>query len=101
MSTDKLNIKKEILIGFIVALVATAFGCFLFIEFFSNYGFYKSLELIKEGNLEGKILVLGAIANFFVFFVFLKKKQLYRARGVLMETFFIAFLVLLLTLFSK
>ena len=89
------------LIGFIVALIATSFGCFLFIEFFSKYDFYKSLELIKEGNLEGKVLVLGAIANFFVFFIFLKKKQIYRARGVLLESFLIAFIVLLLTLFSK
>ena len=94
---NKPNIKKEILIGFLAALVATSFGCFIFIEFFSKYDFQTSLELIKEGNLEGKVLVLGAIANFFVFFTFLKKKQIYRARGVLMETFFIAFLVLLLT----
>ena len=65
------------------------------------YDFYTSLDLIKEGDLEGKVLILGAIANFFVFFIFLKKKQIYRARGVLIETFFIAFLVLLLTLFSK
>ncbi|HSQ47789.1 MAG TPA: hypothetical protein VLM44_12835 [Lutibacter sp.] len=93
--------KKEILIGFLVALVATSFGCFLFIEFFSPLDFEKSLELIKEGNLEGKILVLGAIAKFFVFFVFLKKKQINRARGVIMETFLIAFIVLLLTLFKN
>ena len=93
--------KKELLIGFLVALVATSFGCFLFIEFFSTVDFYESLELIKEGNLEGKVLVLGAVANFFVFFVFLKKKQIYRARGVMMETFLIAFIVLLLTLLNK
>ena len=93
--------KKELLIGFLVALVATSFGCFLFIEFFSTVDLYESLKLIKEGNLEGKVLVLGAVANFFVFFVFLKKKQIYRARGVMMETFLIAFIVLLLTLFSK
>ncbi|MBG7628971.1 MAG: hypothetical protein IZT56_00925 [Bacteroidetes bacterium] len=98
---NKLNIKKEILIGFLVAIVATSFGCFIFIEFFSKFDFTRSLELIKEGNLEGKILVLGAIANFFVFFTFLKKKQIYRARGVLMETFVVAFIVLLLTLFSE
>lgn len=97
----KLNIKKEILIGFLVAIVATSFGCFIFIEFISEFDFDKSLEMIKEGNLEGKILVLGAIANFFVFFTFLKKKQIYRARGVLMETFVVAFIVLLLTLFSE
>lgn len=93
--------KKEIAIGFFIALIATAFGCFIFIEFFSNFDFNQSLALIKEGNLEGKILVLGAIANFFVFFIFLKKKQIYRARGVLIETFLIAFLVLLLTFFNK
>ena len=93
--------KKELLIGFLVALVATSFGCFLFIEFFSTVDFYESLELIKEGNLEGKVLVLGAVANFFVFFVFLKKRQIYRARGVMMETFVIAFIVLLLTLFNS
>ncbi len=92
--------KKEILIGFVVALIATSFGCFIFIEFFSNFDFYKSLELIQEGNLEGRVLVLGSIANFFVFFVFLKKNQIYRARGVLLETFLIALIVLFLTLFS-
>ncbi|PHS51014.1 MAG: hypothetical protein COB01_11400 [Lutibacter sp.] len=88
------------LIGFIVALIATSFGCYIFIEYFSKYDFYKSLALIKEGNLEGRVLILGAIANFFVFFVFLKKKQIYRARGVLFETFLIALIVLFLTLFS-
>ena len=94
-------IKKEILIGFLFAVVATLFGSFVFIEFFSSFSFYESLALIKEGNLQGKVLVLGAIANFFVFFVFLKKKQIYRARGVLIETFLVAFIVLILTLFLK
>ena len=98
---DKINIKKEILIGFLVGMIATAFGCFIFIEFFSMFDFYKSLDLIKEGSLEGKILVLGALANFFVFFTFLKKKQIYRARGVLMETFFVAIVVLFLTFFTN
>lgn len=91
--------KKEIFIGFVVALIATSFGCFIFIEYISDYDFYRSLELIKEGGLIGKVVVLGAIANFFVFFIFLKKKQIYRARGVLLETFLIALLVLFLTLF--
>lgn len=92
---------KELLIGFIIGLIATTVGAVIFIEFFSTCDFYRSLELIQEGNLEGKVLSLGAIANFFVFFIFLKKKQIYRARGVLFETFFIAFLVLLLTFFQS
>jgi len=93
--------KKEILIGFIVALIATSFGCFVFIEFFSNFNFDKSITLIKEGNLEGRVLVLGSLANFFVFYVFLKKKQIYRARGVLMETIVVALTVLMLTIFNN
>lgn len=93
--------KKEILIGFLTAIVSTTFGCIIFIEFFSKYNFEKSLQLIVEGKLYGKVLVLGAIANFFVFFIFLKKKQIYRARGVILESFVIAFIVLLLTFFMK
>lgn len=92
--------KKEIAIGFLTALVATSFGCFIFIEFFSQFDFDRSLELIIEGNLEAKVLILGAVANLFVFFIFLKKKQIYRARGVLMATFVIAFLVLIFTFLS-
>ncbi|WP_111706458.1 hypothetical protein [Lutibacter citreus] len=90
--------KKEILIGFLVAIVATLIGSYIFIELFSKFNFNRSLELIKEGDLGGKVLMLGALANFFVFFVFLKKKQIYRARGVLIETFLVAFLVLLLNI---
>ena len=96
---EKRNMYKEIAIGFIIALIATAFGCFIFIEFFSYFEFYKSLDLIVEGRLQGKVLVLGALANLFVFFVFIKKKQEYRARGVLLETILIALFVTVLTLF--
>ncbi len=88
-------IKKEILIGFIVALIATAFGFFIYVELVSTYGFEETLKIIKEGKLYGKILGLAAIPNLFVFFVFLKKKQDYRAKGVLFATFFIAFLILI------
>lgn len=92
--------KKEIFIGFTVGLLATICGCYIFIEFSSKHNFYESLKLISKANLYGKILVLGAIANLFVFFIFLKKRQIYRARGVLLETFLIAFLVVFLTLFK-
>lgn len=96
---DKSSMYKEMAIGFVIALIATAFGCFVFIEYFSNFDFQKSLDLIAEGKLQGKVLVLGALANLFVFFIFIKKKQEYRARGVLLETILIALFVTVLTLF--
>lgn len=88
--------KKEVLIGILVALFATLCGFFIYVQFVSKLGFYETIEFIKEGNLFGKVLTLAAIPNLFVFFVFIKKRQDYRARGVLVMTVFTAITVLLL-----
>lgn len=55
--------------------------------------------MIKEGNLYGKILALAAIPNLFVFFVFIKKREDNKAKGVLIATFLIAFITLVLKFF--
>ena len=86
--------KKEILIGFLVAVIATVFGFYIYVEFVLPYEFNESIKIIKEENLWGKIIGLSAMPNILVFFIFLKKKQDYRARGVLLETFVLAFLIL-------
>jgi len=85
-------IKKEITIGILFSIIATLAGAFMYIEFFSQYDFEISLKLLHESNLYGKVLTLAAIPNLFVFFVFIKKKQDYRARGVLLTTILIAFI---------
>tara|TARA_R110002073_G_scaffold331253_1_gene515908 strand:- start:8222 stop:8509 length:288 start_codon:yes stop_codon:yes gene_type:complete len=77
------HIRKEIIIGFLVSFFATAAGVFLYLQYFSKYGFEETLEMIIDGNLYGKVISLAALPNLFVFFIFLKKKQDYRARGVL------------------
>jgi len=87
--------KKEILIGFVIGLLATACGFYIYVEFVSPYSFEETLKILKEGSLYGKVLGLAAIPNLFVFFIFLKKKQDLRARGVLLACFVIAFLILL------
>lgn len=87
-------IKKEMLIGFLVAMIATVFGFYVYVEFVLPYEFNESIKIIKEENLWGKIIGLSAMPNILVFFIFLKKKQDYRARGVLLETFVLAFLIL-------
>ncbi len=88
-------IKKEILIGFTIAVIATVFGFYLYIEFVSSYGFGETLKIMDEQGLYGKVLGLAAIPNLFVFFIFLKKKQDYRAKGVLLASFLVAFFILL------
>ncbi|CAI8284777.1 MAG: Uncharacterised protein [Polaribacter sp. SA4-10] len=90
------TIKKDILIGVLVALFATFGGIYLYLEYFSRYEFNETLQLIKKGNLFGKVLSLAAVSNLFVFFVFIKKNQDNRAKGVLLATILIALTTLVL-----
>lgn len=90
------TVKKDILIGILVSLFATAGGCFLYIEYFSKFSFSETLQMIQDGNLYGKILSIAAIPNLFVFFVLIKKKQDNRAKGVLITTIVIALITLVL-----
>lgn len=92
-------IKKEILIGFLVSLFSTACGIFLYLQYFSKYSFDVTVQMIKEGNLYGQVLALAALPNIFVFFIFLKKKQDHRARGVLIASMLTALVTFVLKLF--
>lgn len=92
------SITKEILIGVLISVFATLSGAFIYIEFFSVYSFQETLKAIKGQGLYGKVLTLAAIPNLFVFFVCIKKKQDYRARGVLLTTILIAFTTFVLKL---
>ena len=83
-------IAKEMGLGVVISIIATLAGMFIYIEFFSLYNFEETLKVMREGDLYGKVLTLAAIPNLFVFFVFIKKKQDYRARGVLLATILIA-----------
>jgi hypothetical protein len=78
--------------------VATICGFFIYIEFVSKLALNESIDLLKNGNLLGKVLTLGAIPNLFVFMIFIKKKQDNRAKGVLIATILIAFTTLILKL---
>lgn len=93
--------KKEILIGFLVAVLATISGLILYLEFFSKHTYAKTFTFISEVGLYGEILSLSAIPNLFVFFIFLKKGQDSRAKGVLIATILIAFATFCIYFFKK
>ena len=89
------HVRKEISIGFLVSIFATACGLFIYLQYVSRFGFYETIKMIQEGGVLGPVIALAALPNLFVFFIFIKKNQDYRARGVLIATFIIAFLILL------
>lgn len=85
---------KKILIGFALSIFATLAGSYLYLEFVTPNGFESSWKLMREGGLESTVLSLGALPNLLLFFVFLKRKEEYKARGVLIGVITIALIVL-------
>ena len=85
--------KKNIIIGIVVGLIANALGLLLAATILGNGdGFIKVIKAAHAEGFLGKLISLGAILNLVAFFIFIKKKQDYRARGVLIITIFVALL---------
>lgn len=93
-------IKKELFIGMLVGLIANAIGLFFTATLLGQGDDFTTVikAAISEGFL-GKLISLGAILNLAAFFIFIKKKQDYRARGVLLITVFIAVFTFVFKLF--
>ncbi len=85
---------KEVLIGFVIGLLANMAGTYLYIFFFSKLSFESTLQGALENGFLGSLIALGAILNLGAFFIFLKKRQYYRARGVVLATVIAALAIL-------
>ncbi|WGH77026.1 hypothetical protein P8625_07795 [Tenacibaculum tangerinum] len=93
------HVKKEILIGILVSLFATFSGFFIYLEYISDLSFSETIYKIRQGGVLGSVIALAAIPNLFVFWVFLKKRQDNRAKGVLITTIAIALFTVVLKIF--
>lgn len=99
---------KQILIGFIMGLIANAVGVFLYTYFVLQMPIEEALPFAYENDRLGSIIALGGIADLLLFFFYLggdfkvarKPAQPYLARGVLLATILLAIAVLFLTMDS-
>jgi len=90
-----MNNKKEIIIGFIVGIIANTFGTLLYILLFSDLGIIETFNAaIDQGHI-GSLLALGAILNLVAFFGFLRIKRDQRAKGVMLATLVTALVILM------
>jgi len=87
-------IKKEILIGFIVGIIANTLGTLFYIVVFSDLGIMETYNAAVVQGHVGSLLALGAILNLIAFFGFLRLRRDYRARGVMMATVLTALIIL-------
>jgi hypothetical protein len=89
--------KKELLIGVLSGIISSLVGLLLSILSYDENN--SIIEILKTAYYEdflGKLISLGSILNLLVFFVFIKKKQDQRAKGVLLLTIFLAIFTLIL-----
>ncbi|WP_417885134.1 hypothetical protein [Zunongwangia sp.] len=85
--------KSNLFIGFLVGIAFTIGGVLLFTSIFSDYSFEKSIQNSLVNDYFGKLIAIGAILNFFPFFLYLRKKQIYHARGILLACLVIAIFI--------
>jgi len=87
-------IRKDVIIGFLIGLLANIIGIAIYIFLFSKEGFINTIQTAINFSFIGKLVSLGAILNLIVFFILIKKNEDNKARGVLMATLLAAIIVI-------
>ena len=92
---------KNIIIGILIGLIANCIGLFIATQLLGNDdSVLTAIETAHAEGFLGKLISLGAVLNLIAFFVFIKKRQDYRAKGVLIITVFIAVFTFVIKLFD-
>ena len=86
--------KRDILIGFVIGILASLLGSFLFITFFTDFDFMAGIESMKSEGKLGKLITLGSILDLVAFGILLKMNKEIMARGVVLAVIVIAIITL-------
>ena len=84
---------KKISIGFVISILTTVAGSYIYMEFIMKNGFEASWQWMLDTGNQGMILSLGTIPNLLLFFVFLRRKEEYKSRGVMLGVILAALIV--------
>jgi hypothetical protein len=86
--------KKDLLIGFIIGIIASILGSYLFITFFTGFDFMTGIHTMKSEGKLGKLITLGAILDLVAFAILLKLNKEMMARGVILAVISIAIITI-------
>ena len=88
--------KIDLLIGFIIGLVAAILGMLLYITLVVHSDFISGMQIIKnQGNL-GKIVTLGSILDLIAFGILLKMNKELMARGIVLAVIVLTIITIFL-----
>ena len=88
--------RKNQLIGFTIGILANAIGILAYILIFSKNSIALTLQDAYYRGYLGKLILLGALLDLAIFFFFINRYENERARGVLIASCVLAFIILLL-----
>lgn len=86
--------KTDILTGFVIGILASFLGSFLFIKFFTAFDFMAGVESMKSEGKLGKLITLGSILDLVAFGILLKMNKDIMARGVVLAVIIITIITL-------
>ncbi|MFV5691108.1 hypothetical protein ACM55K_03690 [Flavobacterium sp. LT1R49] len=76
--------KIDLLTGFVIGILASLLGSYLFITFFTEFDFMNGMYTMKSEGKLGKIITLGSILDLVAFGILLKLNKELMARGVIL-----------------
>lgn len=86
--------KIDLLTGFLIGVLASLLGCFLFIKIFTAFDFMAGVESMKAEGKLGKLITLGSILDLVAFGILLKMNKEIMARGVVLAVIIITIITL-------
>lgn len=86
--------KIELLYGFLIGILVSFIGSYLFITFFTDFHFVEGVNIMKIQGQLGKLMTLGSILDLIAFAVLLRLNKELMARGVVLAVIVIAVLTL-------
>lgn len=76
--------KKALLSGFIIGILASILGSYIYLKLFLNLDFVDGIQTVKTQGQLGKIITLGSILDLVAFAILLKINKEIMARGVVL-----------------
>nr|WP_314289332.1 hypothetical protein [uncultured Capnocytophaga sp.] len=94
-----LNINKKYkdqTIGFIAGIIVNIIGIIAYVLIFSKFSITTTLQNAYYKGYLGKLILLGALLDLALFFLFIHRDENERARGVLIASSVLALIILIL-----
>lgn len=84
------SIAKRVIRGVLVGVIATVLGTVIWIVTLSETNLISTVKNAYELKQLGIILSAGALLNIVTFFLFMKQRKIYEARGVIITVLLVA-----------